>query len=54
VRLGGKYQPREVEGFLQNLDAVMQISVVEERSESGDGVVLRIYSDTKKPNESAR
>lgn len=54
VRLGGKYQPREVEGFLQNLDAVMQISVVEERSESGDGVVLRIYSDTKKPNESAK
>jgi transmembrane sensor len=54
VLLGGKYRPREVEGFLQNLGAVMKIRVVEGRSESGEGVVLRIYSDTAKPNESAR
>jgi transmembrane sensor len=48
VLLGGKYRPRDLEGFLQNLGAVMKIRIVEVRSDNGDGVVLRIYSDEAK------
>lgn len=54
VLLGGRYRPRDVEGFLQNLGAVMKIRVVEVRSDSGDGVVLRIYGDKAKQHGPAR
>ena len=51
VLLGGRYRPREVEGFLRNLESVIKIRVVEVGNPSGDGVVLRIYSDAAKGNE---
>jgi transmembrane sensor len=48
VLLGGRYRPRDVEGFLHKLETVMKIRVVEVRSPEGDGVVLRIYNDSTK------
>jgi transmembrane sensor len=45
VPLGGRYQPRDVNGFLQNLGKVIKIRVVEGRREAGEGTVLRIYGD---------
>jgi transmembrane sensor len=39
VSLGGRYQPRDVEGFLQNLGAVVKIRAVEGET------ALRIYGD---------
>lgn len=48
VLLGGRYRPRDVEGFIQNLRAVLKIRVVEMPAEDGDGTVLRIYSEPAK------
>jgi transmembrane sensor len=46
VRLGGKYRPRDVEGFLRNLGTVMKVRVAE-KDEGGNGV-LRLY-DARSP-----
>ena len=45
VSIGGRYRPRDVEGFLQNLGAVVKIRVVETGRADRDGVALRVYSD---------
>jgi transmembrane sensor len=47
VQIGGRYRPRDVEGFLQNLATVMQIRVSEDHEEDGGRVVLRLYPAEK-------
>jgi transmembrane sensor len=46
VQIGGRYRPRDVEGFLQNLSTVMKIRVSEDH-EYGGKVVLRLYPADK-------
>jgi hypothetical protein len=43
VSLGGRYRPRDVEGFLLNLSAVMKFRVVEESSGDDTAVTLEIH-----------
>jgi len=45
VSIGGRYRPRDVEGFLRNLRAVVKIRVVKTDRADRDGVALRVYSD---------
>lgn len=46
VQFGGRYRPRDVEGFLQNLSAVMPVRVSEDYEDRGN-VVLRLYPAQK-------
>jgi transmembrane sensor len=47
VQIGGRYRPRDVEGFLQNLSTVMRIRISEDHEEDGGKVVLRLYPAEK-------
>jgi len=44
VPMGGRYRPRDVEGFLEQLSKVLEIRVGEKRSAFGDVVALRIHA----------
>jgi transmembrane sensor len=44
VQMTGRYRPRDVEGFLLQLNAVMKTRVGEQRNAFGDVVALRIHA----------
>ncbi len=52
--MGGRYRPRDVEGFLEQLSKMLEIRVGEKRSAFGDVVALRIHAARPASEPAAR